>query len=136
MSFDADDPYPDPPPRVPRPGEREPARLASRIEAVLLLVLLVGLGAGLSFLVLILQMGMDACGGSPGGCDFALLTVTTWIVPAVVGLFAVLTLVAVVRRPTTSRQGWMVPVLGMAAAVAAFLLAGVLVAVALQGVSG
>jgi hypothetical protein len=108
----------------------------SRIEAVLLLVLLVNLGAVLFFLVLVLQMGMDACGGDPDGCDVALLHSKTWIVPAVVGLFAVLTLVAVVRPSTTSRRAWTTPVLGMAAAVLAFLLSWILIAVALQGVSG
>lgn len=102
---------------------------------MLLLVLLLGLGAVLFVLLLVQQLGMDACGGNPDGCDSALLSTATWIIPAVVGLFAVLTITVAARRSTTARRIRAIPLLGAAATIVAFLLASALVAIALAGVS-
>ncbi|WP_139344455.1 hypothetical protein [Rathayibacter sp. VKM Ac-2630] len=85
--------------------------------------------------LLVQQLGMDACGGNSDGCDSALLAAATWIIPAVFGLFAVLTITAAARRSTTARRMRAIPLLGAAATVVAFLLASALVAIALAGLN-
>lgn len=135
MSLAPDDPFTDRRQRSRRAPAGSSAGLASRIEAVLLLVLLLGLGVVLFVLLLVQQLGIDACSGNPDGCDYALLSAATWIIPAVVGLFAVLTITAAARRSTTARRMRAIPLLGAAATVVVFLFASALVAIALAGVS-
>jgi hypothetical protein len=87
----------------------------------------------LSSIVLVEQMAVAACSVNLDLCDFALLGVTTWITPAVAGLSAAGTVIAIIRKPAKSRRiGWP-PALGLAATVIAFLVASGLISIALSG---
>ncbi|TCL80086.1 MULTISPECIES: hypothetical protein [unclassified Rathayibacter] len=136
MAFDADPDWDDTAEpfslRVSR--KRRARRLSAgedRVTAILLLVLLLVFGAILFFLVLIEDMAVDACGGAPGVCDYELLAFATWLVPGAVSLTALLTIVALLRRDR-SRRIWWIPVIGAAVAVFAFLIASLLVFLAVH----
>lgn len=135
MAFDSDsdwgegdpfDPWAPPPP----PRRRLSAR-ADRATAILLLVLLLVLGVVLSFFVLVEHLAADRCGGAPGECDYELLNATTVFVPGAVALTFLVTVIALVRR-SASRRIWWIPAIGLIGAVLAFLLASLLVFVAVH----
>ncbi|QHF25472.1 hypothetical protein GTU73_16725 [Rathayibacter sp. VKM Ac-2804] len=134
MAFGSDADWADPDPFDRPPRRKSGRRLSVRQDrgtAILLLVLLLMLGAVLSFFVLVEHLAADRCGGALGECDYELLSATTVFVPGVVALTVLLTIVALVRRGT-SRRIWWIPATGVLGAVLAFLLASGLAFVAVH----
>ena len=104
-------------------GPRHGDGFAGATSLILAVAVLIGLL--LSFGVVIQQMGVAACSGSPDSCDFTLLGVTTWITPGATALtIASTTAVLAVRKHIRS---WWVPALGILLELAAFVLASALV---------
>jgi uncharacterized BrkB/YihY/UPF0761 family membrane protein len=99
--------------------------------SVVLLVVLIIIGAVLSFGVILEQLGVAGCSGATSTCDFGLLGVTTWITPVVALSFVVLTVLALAIRAKTSRPSWWVPLVGVVLTVIGFAVASALVSVAL-----
>lgn len=106
------------------------------MSTIALLFFLLAAGAILSVIVLIEQMGVAACSGAPGLCDFELLGVTTWITPTATLLFAVLSIVALFGRFRYPRRALWVPVTGVIVTFIAFLVTSWLISVALQRATG
>jgi uncharacterized BrkB/YihY/UPF0761 family membrane protein len=133
MSWDSDD---DPFPTHYETRTRRLPCTGDAIASVSLLLLLLLLGALLSFVVVLEQMGVAACSGNVDACDFTLLSVTTWITPAIALASVVLTIFVLSRRSKNSRSTWWVPVLGMAFTLLGFVIASILVSTAIQGGTG
>ncbi|MCJ1688540.1 hypothetical protein [Rathayibacter sp. VKM Ac-2927] len=119
----------------PQQDRRKPG-LEDVVESVLLLLVLAALGAVFFFLLLVEQTGIAACSGNLDGCDLTLLNATTWMIPGVVAVFVVLTTVGLIRRSKTRRRSRSIPLVGMVVTFIAFVIASVLVSIALQGATG
>jgi len=92
----------------------------------LLLAVAALIGLLLSFGVVIQQMGVAACSGSPPSCDYVLLGATTWVTPGATALTIVSTTAALVVRKHVVIRSWWVPAFGILLELAAFLLASAL----------
>jgi hypothetical protein len=123
MMFEPDD---DLLPVLPPARTRRPAGPEDLAATIAFTVLLFAVGAVLSFVVVLEQMGVDACSASLTGCDYTLLGTTQWITPAATVAALGLAVVALARR-----RNWWVPVLGLAFTVCAFAVASALVRAAL-----
>jgi uncharacterized membrane protein len=88
-------------------------------------------GLVLYFLVVLQLMGVDACSGRAGSCDFALLGATIYITPGAVVLVIAVTAVGLVARAKASMRSWWIPMLGLVVIVLAFVVASELVKVGL-----
>ncbi|AZZ55351.1 hypothetical protein C5E08_05190 [Rathayibacter iranicus] len=102
----------------------------------MLLLFLLAAGAALSFIVLIEQMGIAACSGAPGVCDFALLGVTTSITPTATVLSAALSIVALFGRSRYPRRTRRVPIIGVIVTFFSFAIASWLISFALHRATG
>lgn len=118
-------------PVLPPARTRRPAGPEDLAATIAFTVLLFAVGAFLSFVVVLEQMGVDACSASLTGCDYMLLGTTQWITPAAAVAALGLAVVALARRPRARRRTWWVPVLGLAVTACAFTVASALVRAAL-----
>lgn len=129
MSFGTDDGFfPDTRPARPR----RPPTADDLAATIALSVLLLVVGCGLSFFVLLEQSGVAGCSADASACDYALLSATTWITPAATIASLALAIVALARRPRTRRRTWWLPALGLVITGVAFTIASMLVAEALS----
>lgn len=115
---------------------RRPSQMGDKASTIVLLLFLLAAGAALSVIVLIEQMGIAACSGAPGVCDFKLLGVTTWITPMVTVLSAALSVAALFGRSRYPRRTQWVPIAGVIFTFFSFLIASWLISVALHGATG
>jgi len=106
--------------------ERRGGSAGDLIATIVLLIALVVAGVALSFTVLLEQMSVARCGASPG-CDFALLGLTTWIVPVVVLIGVAATAAGLAARAKTTFVSWWIPLVALALTVIAFVVASGLV---------
>ena len=132
MSFYTDaDEWPTRPPRT-----RRPPGVVDLTATIAVLVLLVLIAALLSFLVILEEMGVAACSALTSSCDYALLSATMWITPAVAVACIVMTLAALATRSRTMRYSWWVPLGGVVLTIIAFVVSSILVSAALITVAG
>jgi uncharacterized membrane protein len=97
-----------------------------------LLIVAILVGLVLSFVLVLQLMGVDACSGRPGGCDFNLLGATTYITPAALLLAIAGTTVGLVVRAKTAMRAWWIPLLGLVLILIAFVVASDLVNIGLN----
>ncbi|MGO4299515.1 hypothetical protein [Leifsonia sp. RAF41] len=96
-----------------------------------LLVVALLVGATLSFAVLIEQMKVAACSVDLTGCDFTLIGISTWLVPAATAATLTASWIALAHRRRTGAYTWWVPLLGFVGEVIAFAIASSLIDVAI-----
>lgn len=108
------------------PPESRPRSTGDLTSTILLLVVLLVAGVALSFVVLLEHMSAARCAASHGH-DFALLGVTTWIVPAVVLIGVSATISGLAARTKTGFVSWWLPLVGPVFTGLAFVIASALV---------
>ena len=72
-----------------------------------------------------------ACSADPSACDFALVGLSTWVVPAATIIALVASSVALARRGRTGAHTWWIPLVGIVLEVIAFIIAIALIDVAI-----
>lgn len=99
---------------------------------ILLVAVAVLIGFLLSFGVVMQQMGVAACSGSPTSCDFKLLGATTWITPCATALTIACTAAALAVQKHLVIRSWWIPIWGILLELAAFVVASALLHQAIQ----
>lgn len=108
------------------PPESPPRSSGDLTSTILLLIALLVAGVALSFVVLLEHMSVARCAGSRG-CDYALLGVTTWIVPVVVLIGVAATIAGLAARAKSGFVSWWLPLVGLVFTGLAFVIVSVLV---------